>query len=134
MKKFLLFLLCSSLVYASQYRDGLYRGVFVSKQETQVEVSFNLKNDIIKSIKYKTLYFNGKDYLKEQSLENFRKQYEGLLTYLVGKNVNEGMEALYYPEKIELAGATIRSSKVRSAIKNGLNNDVYNPDEKRPKR
>lgn len=130
MKKIILFCLCSSLIYASQYRDGLYKGVFVSKQETQVEVSFTLKNDIIKSIKYKTLYFRGQDYLKESSLENLRRQYEGLLTFLIGKNVNEGMEKLYHPEKIELAGATIRSSKVRSAIKNGLNNDVYTPDEK----
>ena len=49
MKKFVTFsfLLCSMMSLASEYRNGTYRGTFVSGQETQVEVQFNLKDDVV---------------------------------------------------------------------------------------
>ena len=57
MKKFLLALMLLTAVSAvaakkapatkAQYPDGTYRGVYISNQETQVEVQFDLKNDVI---------------------------------------------------------------------------------------
>lgn len=41
--KNLLFFFCGMMSLASEYRNGTYRGTFVSGQETQVEVQFNLK-------------------------------------------------------------------------------------------
>ena len=37
------------------------------------------------------------------------------------------METLYAPGDIESAGATVRATKVRAAIKNALNSGVYTP-------
>lgn len=126
-KLFFLFSFISSLIYSQEHRDGIYRGVFISGQETQVEVQFDLKNDKVLSSKYRTLFFKGNDFLKNKKLEKLRKQYEALLIYMNGKNVDDAIEMFYTPEKIEMAGATIRASKVRAAIKNALNSDVYKP-------
>ena len=75
MKKFLLALMLLTAVSAvaakkapatkAQYPDGTYRGVYISNQETQVEVQFDLKNDVITSAKYRTLFYKGNDWLKE---------------------------------------------------------------------
>ena len=74
MKKFLLALMLVGAVSAvaatksapkAQYPDGTYRGVYISGQETQVEVQFNLKNDVITDAKYRTLFYKGHDWLKE---------------------------------------------------------------------
>ena len=75
MKKFLLALMLLTAVSAvaakkapatkAQYPDGTYRGVYISSQETQVELQFDLKNDVITSVKYRTLFYKGHDWLKE---------------------------------------------------------------------
>lgn len=130
MKKLIFILsLSSSLIFAQEHRDGTYRGVFISGQETQVEVQFDLKNDKVSNPKFRTLFFRGKDFLKNKKLEKLKKQYEALLIYLNGKNVDDAIELFYTPDKIEMAGATIRASKVRGAIKNALNSDVYKPSK-----
>lgn len=132
MKKIVVFLLISATsLLAKTYEDGVYRGVFVSGQETQVEVQFDLKNDVVQKAKYRTLFFKGKDFLKSDELTGIKSQYDALLDYIIGKNVNKGMKAFYNPEKIERAGATIRATKVRAAIKNALNTDVYKPIKNR---
>ena len=126
MKKVLLLLtLVSGLAYGAEYRDGTYRAVYVSGQETQVEVQFNLKNDKVTSAKYRTLYYKGKNYLKDKDMEMYKNQYEVALKSTINQEVEEGIESLYHPEKIEKAGATIRSTKVRAAIQNALNSGVY---------
>lgn len=128
MKKFLMLLtVIGAVVYGAEYRNGTYRGVFVSGQETQVEVDFNLKDDKVEKPKFRTLFYKEQDYLKNKDLTKYKDEYEALLTYMTNKNVNEGMEALYTPGDIENAGATIRASKVRAAIKNALNSGVYTP-------
>ncbi|MGL5797473.1 MAG: hypothetical protein ACRCYT_04625 [Cetobacterium sp.] len=128
MKK-LLFLLTvlGTVAYSAEHRDGTYRGVYVSTQETQVEIQFDLKNDTIEKTRYRTLYYKGEDFLKNKALEKSKAQYEALLTAITGKNVNDAVEMLYTPADIEQAGATVRATKVRSAIKHGLSTGVYTP-------
>lgn len=128
MKKILMLLtVIGAVAYGAEYRNGTYRGVFVSGQETQVEVDFNLKDDKVEKPKFRTLFYKEQDYLKNKDLTKYKDEYEALLTYMTNKNVNEGMEELYTPGDIENAGATIRASKVRAAIKNALNSGVYTP-------
>lgn len=126
MKKLLLvgaLLVGATVVYGAKYQDGTYRGAF----DTDVAIEFQLKNDIVTSAKYRGLSYKGTDYLKAEQAEvkTLKDQYEALLTYATGKNVDEAMKAMYAPGNIEKAGATIRATKVRAAIKNGLIHDAY---------
>lgn len=127
MKKLILGVLIATSITAaaSTYQNGTYRGNFIDGQENQVTVEFKLKDDVITSAKYRNLFYKGEDYLKSETLSQLKEQYEALLKYAVGKNVNEAMKGLYTPEKIEMAGATVRSGKVRSAFKDGLIHDAY---------
>lgn len=117
----------ATAVYAGSYKDGTYRGSFVDGAENQVTVEYKLKDDVVTSAKFRHLFYKGDDYLKNASLEKMKEQYNALLKYSVGKNVDEAMKKMYTPGEIEMAGATIRATKVRSAIKDGLLHDVYTP-------
>lgn len=126
MKKVLVLLtLVAGLSYGAEYKNGVYRGTFVSGQETQVEVQFNLKNDEVTSAKYRTLFAVGRDYLTDDKLVMFRDQYQAALDSTVGQNVDAALDTLYTPSEIENAGATIRATKVRAAMKNALNVGAY---------
>lgn len=87
MKKFVTFsfLLCSMMSLASEYRNGTYRGTFVSGQETQVEVQFNLKDDVVDKPKFRTLFYKGKDYLKTENLKEEKDRYQAALDSTQGK-------------------------------------------------
>jgi len=130
MKKtiFSILLLIGTLSLGNTYRNGLYRGVFVSGQETQVEVQFKLKDNIINDLKYRTLFYKNSDYLKEDKVKGQKENYENVLKALEGKNVDEILEKLYKPEDLIVAGASVRGSKIRAAIKNALNTGVYKPE------
>lgn len=130
MKKSLLILtLVSSIAsYGAEFRKGLYRGVFVSGQETQVEVQFNLKDDIVSNPKYRTLTYKGTDYLKEKSVADQKERYETILKFTDGKKFKEVLEKLYKPEEIEVAGASVRGTKIRAAMQNAVNSGVYKPE------
>lgn len=128
MKKFLMLLtIIGAVAYGAEYRNGTYRGVYISGQETQVEVQFDLKDDKVEKPKFRTLFYKEQDYLKNKDLSKYKAEYEALLTAIINKNVNDGMETLYTPGEIENAGATVRATKVRAAIKNALNSGVYTP-------
>lgn len=124
-KTFLLgaLLLGATAVYGAKYQDGTYRGFF----NPEVAIEFELKDDVITSAKYRGLSYKGTDYLKDEKTEvkTIKEQYEALLTYAKGKNVDDAMKAMYTPGNIEKAGATIRATKVRAAIKDGLIHDAY---------
>ena len=75
-KSLLILTIMSSIIsYSAEFRDGLYRGVFVSGKEPQVEVQFNLKDDTVKNPKYRTLAYKGTDYLKEKSVADQKVSY-----------------------------------------------------------
>ena len=130
MKKFLLALMLVGAVSAvaatksapkSQYPDGTYRGVYISGQETQVEVQFNLKNDVITDAKYRTLFYKGHDWLKEDDFVAKNDGYMKLLERITNKKIQDVMPTMYNSEEIEKGGATVREMKVRSALQYGLN-------------
>lgn len=130
MKKFVTFsfLLCSMMSLASEYRNGTYRGTFVSGQETQVEVQFNLKDDVVDKPKFRTLFYKGKDYLKTENLKEEKDRYQAALDSTQGKKVEDALESLYTPEDIPRAGASVRATKIRAAIQNAINSGVYKPE------
>ena len=129
MKKFLLALMLLGAVSAvaatkaskAQYPDGTYRGVYISSQETQVELQFDLKNDVITSVKYRTLFYKGHDWLKEDEYVAKNGGYMKLLERITNKKVQDVMPTMYNSEEIEKGGATVREMKVRSALQYGLN-------------
>ena len=123
MKKFLfaLMLLGAISAFAGQYPDGMYRGVYVSGQETQVEVQYELKNDVITSIKYRTLFYKGHDWLKENEYVAKNSGYMKLLERITNKKIQDVLPTMYNSDEIEAGGATVRESKVRSALQYGLN-------------
>ena len=130
MKKFLLALMLLGAISAvaatksapkSQYPDGTYRGVYISGQETQVEVQFNLKNDVITDAKYRTLFYKGHDWLKEDDFVAKNGGYMKLLERITNKKIQDVMPTMYNSEEIEKGGATVREMKVRSALQYGLN-------------
>jgi len=105
----------------AQYPDGTYRGVYISGQETQVEVQFNLKNDVITDAKYRTLFYKGHDWLKEDDFIAKNDGYMKLLERITNKKIQDVMPTMYNSEEIEKGGATVREMKVRSALQYGLN-------------
>lgn len=130
MKKFVIFsfLLCSMMSLASEYRNRTYRGTFVSGQETQVEVQFNLKDDVVDKPKFRTLFYKGKDYLKTENLKEEKDRYQAALDSTQGKKVGDALESLYAPEDIPRAGASVRATKIRAAMQNAINSGVYKPE------
>ena len=129
MKKFLLALMLLGAVSAvaatkaskAQYPDGTYRGVYISSQETQVELQFDLKNHVITSVKYRTLFYKGHDWLKEDEYVAKNGGYMKLLERITNKKIQDVMPTMYNSEEIEKGGATVREMKVRAALQYGLN-------------
>ena len=129
MKKFLLALMLLGAVSAvaatkaskAQYPDGTYRGVYISSQETQVELQFDLKNDVITDAKYRTLFYKGHDWLKEDEYVAKNGGYMKLLERITNKKIQDVMPTMYNSEEIEKGGATVREMKVRAALQYGLN-------------
>lgn len=130
MKKLItgLFLVGSMMAVAGEFRDGTYRGVFISGQETQVEVQFKMKNDIISNTKFRTLFYKGKDFLKSEDVKDQKERFEAALKFTEGKNINKALNALYTPEDIPRAGASVRATKIRAAMKNAVNSGAYKLD------
>lgn len=116
-------LLLGTTMLAATHTNGTYRGFY----SDQVEVEFKLEDDTVTAAKYRGLYYKGTDYNKSKDtlIVEFRKEHEALLTHLINTDITESLNDLYNPEDIEMAGATIRSTKVRSAIQDGLNRGAY---------
>lgn len=116
------------------YENGTYRGAFIDGGYMQVGVEFKLEDNIIKSIALKHLEYKGINYLKEEenkTVVGVRGQYQKLADYLVGKDIRNSLSDLYDPGKIvtenvdALTGATLRSGKIISSVRDALNRGVY---------
>lgn len=123
-----------AVVAQVSYEDGTYRGTFSDSGYMQVGVQFKLENNIVKEAKFRHLEYKGIDYRKEetdQTIVGLKGQFEEALNYLVDKDIRENLADLYEPGNIvkenvdAFTGATVRSSKIISAIRDGLNRGVY---------
>ncbi len=114
------------------YEDGTYRGVFIDRDDVQVNVQFTLENNVIQSIGYRRLSHRGIDYLEpaDAATEALAEQHQQILEYLEGRDIRYHLADLYEPSQFVddidgFSGATIRANKVISAIRDGLNRGVY---------
>lgn len=115
------------------YEDGTYRGIFADGDAIQVNVEFTLEDGKVAEASFRHLraddnYFLGTE---EEPYKSVVRQYEEALEHLVGKDISVHLEDLYRPEEVVstsvhgYTAATIRSSKIISAVRDGLNRGVY---------
>ncbi|HHY26463.1 MAG TPA: FMN-binding protein [Desulfitobacterium dehalogenans] len=111
-----------------EYEDGRYRGIY----EDQILIQLNLENNVMKDINFRLLSHNGNNYLKMKEGDPLYPVYQQnlqALEYLEGKPLSAVYD-LYKPgdfvKDIDThSGATIRGSKILSAIKDALNRGIY---------
>jgi len=114
------------------YEDGTYRGVFVDRDDVQVNIQFTLEDNVVQSIGYRRLSHRGIDYLEpeDQATEALLEQHQQILEHLEGRDIRYQLNSLYEPGQFVddidgFSGATIRANKVISAIRDALNRGVY---------
>ena len=113
--------------------DGTYRGIFADGDAIQVNVEFTLAGGKVTEASFRHLRRDDDYYLgaEREPYKSVVSQYTEALEYLVGKDIEKHLPDLYSPEDIvstEVDGytsATIRSSKIISAVRDGLNRGVY---------
>lgn len=120
--------------YGQSFENGTYRGIFADRGDIQVAVEFKLEDNKITEISFRQLFYSGKDYRTEKedvTMIGLREQHEALINHLVGKDVRTALNDLYTPGNIVtedvdvFTGATLRSGKIISAIRDGLNRGIY---------
>ncbi|WP_353894024.1 hypothetical protein PRVXH_000798 [Proteinivorax hydrogeniformans] len=117
------------------YDDGRYRGIYEDRGEQQVSIQFHLEDGVLTDLSYRHLYHSGVDYREigdDHALYPVLEQHDQVLEYLEGKPL-EAIADLYstedFVDDIDVyTGATIRGSKIVSAIQDGLNRGLYTPD------
>ena len=127
----------SRLPQTTSYQDGVYRGSYMEDGYEQVALEFELRDNCFVSLSYRTLRYDGVDYLAQELSEPHVQaagQFDELIGYLVGKPVS-AVNDLYLPGKFvsdtdAFSGATIRAPKVISAVWDGLNRHAYRIDKR----
>ena len=119
----------------SSFQDGRYRGTFSDQGNMQVNVQLTLENNIVTATGYRYLWYRDQDYRSSEdaTIVGLRIQYEALLESLVGQDIRTAMRAMYDPGNLVgaeydidgFSGATLRSNKVISAVRDALNRGVY---------
>ena len=118
---------------ASQtYPDGIYRGFYYDGGIEQIALQFEIRDGLFSSIVYRGVKYKDGDYMIEDASDAQKAtlaQYEQMAGYLIGKGV-EAIDDLYAPYDIvedvdAVTTATIQSSKLISALWDGLNRRPY---------
>ena len=125
------------------YVDARYRGVYDDMGENQITIQFYLEDDHFSDISFRQLKYDGVDYQEPEeapddyvfdteALEGMAEQYEGAIDYLEGEHISslpdlhEPGQLGIEPDEVDgLTAATIRSSKIISAIRDALNRGEY---------
>ncbi len=127
-----------------ELKDGDYRGSFIDRGDINISLQVTLEDEEIVGVSMRHQYYQGVDYYDEDISDTFKgiaEQYESALEYLVGaQGLSEINERLGYlegqpsgpaaefiePEEVDgFSGATIRSSKVASAVRDAFNRGRY---------
>ncbi len=116
------------------HEDVTYRGSFIDRGLIQVNVQFILEDGVITEATLRHLQGIEPPYhldTEEEPYKSVIQQYEEALQYLVGKPLSDHLVHLYEPgdlvqtEVDGYTGATIRSGKIISAIRDALSRGVY---------
>ncbi len=116
------------------YQDGTYRGIFADRGDIQVSLQFTLEDNKVTVASFRELYHSGIDYLTTKdyaTVQGIREQHQALIDYLKGKDIRHSLDDLYNPGEIAtkdvdgFTGATLRSGKIISAVRDGLNRGIY---------
>ncbi len=118
---------------ARAHEDGVYRGVFIDGDSIQINVEFELRDGIVRRASFRHLRRDDQYHLEatEEPFRSVIRQYQEALDHLVGKPLERNLRDLYTPEQIVetqvdgYTAATLRSNKIISAIRDGLNRGVY---------
>lgn len=121
-------------LHTDTFPDGRYRGAFGDRGYQQVVIQFHITDGVFHDLSYRHLYHAENDYRQmdeQHELYPVKVQHEQVLEYLDGKAIAT-IEELRAPgnfvEDIDgYSGATIRGSKIYSAIRDALNRGVYTP-------
>ncbi len=114
--------------------DATYRGAFIDEGIIQVNLQFTLVDGVVTKASFRHLVGTKPEYNLESQQEPYRSvvaQYEEALQHLVGKPLRDHLADLYDPGRIitlevdGYTGATIRSSKIISAVRDALNRGPY---------
>lgn len=117
-----------------EHPDGTYRGAFIDEGVIQVNLQFTLKDGIVTEASFRHLVGVYPQYNLETEEEPYRSvvgQYHEALQHLVGKRLADHLSDLHEPGGIVTSevdgysGATIRSVKIISAIRDALNRGPY---------
>lgn len=114
------------------YLDGIYRGHFSDRGEMQVSIQFSLRENRLHDIELRHLAYAGVDYLKLTEQEPSYPvllQYRQSIAHLQEQPLTTLFD-LYSPASVvedidAFSGATLRSSKIISAVRDALNRGVY---------
>ena len=125
---------CLHLVFAQAetYPDGIYRGFYYDGGIEQIAIQFELKDGAFASIVYRGVKYKDGDYMSDDASDAQKAtlhQYRQLADYLIGKDVS-AISDLYAPynfvEDLDaVTSATIQSSKLISALWDGINRRPY---------
>ena len=115
------------------FEDGTYRGIFADGDAIQVNVEFVLRDGRVESARFRHLRRDENFFLgtEREPFVSVVQQYEEALAYLVGKDLHRHLADLYTPEiavttEVDgYTGATIRSAKLISAVRDALGRGVY---------
>lgn len=114
--------------------NGTYRGAFIDEGAIQVNLQFTLVDGIVTAASFRHLVGAKPEYHLDAQDEPFRSviaQYHEALQHLVGKPLKDHLADLYDPGRVVAlevdgySGATIRSSKIISAVRDALNRGPY---------
>ena len=128
----LVFFSAAGAAHQESYPDGIYRGFYYDGGIEQIAVQFEMKDGLFASIVYRGVKYKDGDYMDEDASDAQKailRQYRQMADYLVGKGP-EAIDALYMPYTIvedvdAVTTATIQSSKLVSALWDGLNRRPY---------
>ncbi len=114
-----------------------YRGVYEDQGIQEIAVQFHLDEDgIIHNMSYRHLAYGDIDFLaidEDHVMQAINRQLEQVIEYLEGRHISE-IGLLHTPADFvddvdAFTGATLRTNKVYSAMRDALNRGVYTPGD-----
>lgn len=128
----LLLLPFGTVLSEENYSDGIYRGFYYDGGIEQLSIQFEIQNGLFNSIVFRSVRYKDGNYMSPDASDAQKaayNQYVQLADHLVGKSI-AAINDLYSPydfveDADAVTSATIQSSKLISALWDGLNRHPY---------